>query len=71
MNEGVPSADRLLRIEEVMSRIGLRRTKIYAMIREGGFPEPYKLSPKAARWSEREVAAWIERATETSRARGR
>lgn len=59
MSDGVPSADRLLRIEEVMARIGLRRTKIYAMISEGTFPKPYKLSRKASRWSEREVDDWI------------
>lgn len=37
--------DRLLCIEELMARIGLRRTKIYAMIQECAFPEPYKLTP--------------------------
>jgi len=39
MDDEVPSADRLLRIEEIMSRIGLRRTKIYAMISDGAPPE--------------------------------
>jgi predicted DNA-binding transcriptional regulator AlpA len=32
--------DRLLRIEELMARIGLRRIKIYAMVRECAFPKP-------------------------------
>ena len=33
---------------------------IYAMAKDGRFPRPYKLSPFAARWSEREVVAWID-----------
>lgn len=69
MTAPAEGADRLLRIDEVMSRIGLRRTKIYAMIREGAFPKPYKLSPKAARWSEREVCDWIGRTVEAERAK--
>lgn len=61
--------DRFLRIEEVMARIGMRRTKIYAMIGEGSFPKPYCLSYKAARWSEREVLDWIDRAMAAARAK--
>jgi len=61
MNEGVEQADRLLRISDVKSHVGLGKSKIYALIADGRFPRPYKLSPKAARWSEREVLAWIER----------
>jgi prophage regulatory protein len=50
----------LLKIAEVKDRVGLGKSKIYALVAEGRFPRPYKLSPKAARWSEREVASWIE-----------
>jgi prophage regulatory protein len=51
--------DRLLRLVEVRHRVGLGKTMIYAMIGEGRFPKPYKITPAAARWSEREVEAWI------------
>ena len=50
---------RLVRLYK--SQVGLGKSKIYALIAEGRFPRPYKLTPKAARWSEREVLAWIER----------
>ncbi|GAY22782.1 hypothetical protein SFOMI_3344 [Sphingobium fuliginis] len=33
---------------------------IYQLIQDGKFPAPYKISPAAARWSEREVMAWID-----------
>jgi prophage regulatory protein len=60
---GIDSApDRLLKIAEVKSRVGLGKSKIYALVAEGRFPRPYKLTPKAARWSEREITDWIARA---------
>lgn len=55
-----PAPDRLLRLPEVQERVGLGKTKIYALIGQGGFPRPYALSRRAVRWSEREIGAWIE-----------
>lgn len=52
--------ERLLRLAEVRHRVGLGKTMIYAMIGDGRFPKPYKITAAAARWSEREVDAWIE-----------
>jgi prophage regulatory protein len=51
--------ERLLRLPEVSRRVGLGKSMIYDLIRRGMFPRPYKISPFAARWSEREVVAWI------------
>jgi prophage regulatory protein len=51
--------DRLIKLPEVMRRVGLGKTMIYRLIKEGSFPAPYKLSPFAARWSETEIIAWI------------
>lgn len=51
-------SERLLRLEAVQDRIGLRKSKIYTMINEGEFPRPVKLGPCNA-WPEREVSAWI------------
>jgi len=67
MSEGADKPDRLLRIGDVKNLVGLGKSKIYALVAEGAFPKPYKLSPKAARWSEREVTAWIDRARLASR----
>jgi prophage regulatory protein len=52
--------DRFLKREEVERRVGLRKSMIYRLIREGRFPAPYKLSPFASRWSDREIVAWID-----------
>ena len=52
-------ADRLIKLAEVMRRVGLGKTMVYRLIKEGRFPRPYKLSPFAARWSELEIVEWI------------
>lgn len=52
--------ERLLRLAEVRHQVGLGKSMIYAMIGEGRFPRPYKITAAAARWSEREVDSWIE-----------
>ena len=52
--------ERLMKLDEVCRRVGLGKTMIYAMIKEGRFPRPYKISPFASRWSEQEVVAWID-----------
>ena len=50
--------DRLLKLSEVMHRVGLGKTRIYELIAKGLFPAPYKIFG-ASRWSELEVVAWI------------
>jgi prophage regulatory protein len=51
--------DRFLKLDEVKRRVGLGKSMIYRLIAEGKFPPPYKLSPFASRWSDREIVAWI------------
>lgn len=60
MSNEEQAADRLIRIDEVKRRVGLGKTMIYDLIRAGRFPELYKLSPFASRWSECEIVAWID-----------
>ncbi|HVI97543.1 MAG TPA: AlpA family phage regulatory protein [Sphingomonas sp.] len=63
MNDEI--ADRLLRMTEVKTRVGLGKTKIYALIAEGHFPRPHRISAKAVRWSERDIAQWVAGITST------
>ncbi len=51
--------DRLLKLDEVKRRVGLGKSMIYQLIKDGRFPAPYKVRPLAARWSNDEVVAWI------------
>jgi prophage regulatory protein len=56
----VDRPDRFLKLDEVKRRVGLGKTMIYRLILEGRFPAPYKPSPFASRWSDREIVAWID-----------
>lgn len=51
---------RILRLPEVMDRVGLGRSMIYAYVSRGTFPAPIKLGPRAVGWVETEIDAWIE-----------
>lgn len=59
MTEETVNAERLIRIDEVCQRVGLGKSTVYVMMRDGRFPKPYKISFGAVRWSEEEIAAWI------------
>lgn len=56
---------RLLRLPEVMARVGLRRSAIYQRMSEGRFPRSRSLGPKCAVWVEKEIDAWIASIAET------
>ena len=51
---------RLLRLPEVMNRVGLRRSAIYQRMSEGRFPKCRTLGPKCSVWVEAEINAWID-----------
>ena len=51
--------NRLLTRSEVESRVGLGRSTIYRAMRAGQFPEPIRVGPRAVRWPENEIEAWI------------
>jgi prophage regulatory protein len=51
---------RLLRLPEVMERVGLRRSAIYQRMSEGRFPKCRTLGPKCSVWVEAEINAWID-----------
>lgn len=36
------------------------RTAIYNAIRQHGFPEPYQLGTRVARWKRTEILEWLE-----------
>jgi len=60
---GAPGAmltPRLLRLDEVMARVPLKKPTIYRAIRDGKFPAPCKLlGGRASAWDEAEIGAWI------------
>lgn len=59
MAELPDKTERLVRLPEVCRRVGLGKSMIYELIKQGRFPAPYKISPFASRWSDLEVSDWI------------
>jgi len=55
-----PSPPRLLRLPEVINRVGLRRSAIYQRMSEGRFPKCRALGAKCSVWVEDEINAWID-----------
>ncbi len=49
----------ILRLPEVVSRVGLSRTEIYRRIARGTFPHMIELGPRAVGWRESDVDKWI------------
>lgn len=49
----------LLRVGAVAERLGLSRSQVWRMVKEGRFRKPRRLSTRAVAWLEPEVAAWI------------
>lgn len=56
-----------LRIKTVTDKTGLSKNTIYNRIRDGQFPTPVAIGPKAVAWLESEVSAWIQKQIDHSR----
>ena len=63
------SSLRIIRMKELVSKVGYARSTIHALIKEGRFPEPFKLVPngRANGWLEETIDKWMQdRASEKS-----
>ena len=61
---GVPAMTtekRLLRRVEVERYCQIGRSTIYRLMRAGLFPLPIRVGPRAVRWPEHELTAWLAR----------
>jgi prophage regulatory protein len=58
---------RLVRLPEVLSRVGLSRSSIYKLISDGSFPAAISIGPRSVAWLEDEVDQWIEQKIELRR----
>ena len=52
--------ERLLRLPEVIRRVGYSRPSIYRKMNSAEFPSPVNLGGRAVAWIESEIDAWIE-----------
>jgi len=59
MAQTVQREPAILRRKQVETRTGLSRSTIYQYIKDGAFPKPVPLGPRAVGWLESEVREWI------------
>lgn len=53
------TAVRLLSRQAVCDRVGMGKTKLYAMVKDGKFPKCHHIDVGIWRWRSDEVEAWI------------
>lgn len=58
---------RLIRVPEVLSRVGFSRTTLYERIKAGSFPDRVKIGLRSVAFVESDIDAWIEKVIAESR----
>ena len=56
----ISGRNRILKLAEVETAVGLKRSIIYELIAAGSFPRPIALTPTARGWVETEVDSWLD-----------
>jgi prophage regulatory protein len=54
-----PTPLRLLRLPEVLVRVGLGRSAWYDLVRAGRAPQPCHLGERCVAWPEHEISEWV------------
>lgn len=57
------AGERLIRVREVLEKVGLGKTTVYALIKAGEFPQPRKVG-HASLWVESEIEGWVRNVAE-------
>ena len=50
---------RLLRLPDVLGRVGISRSAVYDLVARGAFPQPVKLGTRCTAWVESEIDGWV------------
>ena len=58
---------KLQRLPVVEERTGFKKSSIYAGVKAGTFPAPYRLSARAVGWREHDLDRWISERTTATR----
>ena len=53
--------NKILRIKDVVERVGFAKSTIYELIKKNKFPKPFKIIPngRASGWFENDIENWI------------
>ena len=69
MNQGHQTG-RIIRMNELVHKIGYAKSTIYGLVKDGRFPAPFKLVPngRAMGWFEDSVNQWLKEQANNSKA---
>ena len=56
-----PHPEKLLRVPEVEDLTAMKKSKLYDLVKQGQFPAPVRIGPRAVRWRLSAVQEWISR----------
>jgi prophage regulatory protein len=56
----ISGRNRILKLAEVETAVGLKRSVLYELIAAGSFPAPIALTPTARGWLEDEIDRWLD-----------
>lgn len=62
--------DKIIRMPDVMAKVGLRKSAVYNMIKRGEFPAQIRLGENSVGWLEADIDEWVRVRGETVRDRG-
>lgn len=54
-----PPTEKLLRVFEVEDLTAMKKSKLYDLVKQGQFPAPVRIGPRAVRWRLSAVQEWI------------
>jgi len=54
---------RFLSVQQVKEIVSLSVSTIWARVKQGSFPHPYKLGDKITRWKSTDVQQWMDEIT--------
>ena len=55
-----PHTEKLLRVPEVEDLTAMKKSKLYDLVKQGQFPAPVRIGPRAVRWRLSAVQKWID-----------
>ena len=58
--------DRLLRLRDVEALVGVKKSTIYALMKQGDFPKCIYVTARTVAWPESRVHAWLQKRIEES-----
>jgi prophage regulatory protein len=61
MENIITKSDRILRLPEVIKRVGLKRSSIYNRMKDGTFPKSSSLGGNSVGWLESDITAWMQK----------